>query len=70
MSADERIVELEMRLAFHEDAQRVLDEALRAQQLRIDTLEQKIERLTRDLHAIHDAATSIPAELEPPPPHY
>ncbi len=70
MTLEERIVELETRLAFQDDAQHQLDQALLEQQKRIAALEQKLERLTRDLHTLQDSAPSLPPELEPPPPHY
>ena len=65
---EDRIHELESRLAFQEDSIASLNEALVAQQQRITYLEKMLELvIERYREGIADAG---PAEEEPPPPHY
>ncbi len=63
-----RIVELESRQAFQEDALSSLHEALVAQQQRIDQLE-KMQTLMIERYRQSDPDIRLPSE-EPPPPHY
>ena len=62
---------LEAQLAFVEDAMRSLDNALAAQQQRIFTLEQQVDRLRQQLNE-QGARLDAVAEPgnEPAPPHY
>lgn len=66
MNAD-ALNELEIRLAFQEDAIRALDDLVYAQQRRIDALEQQCRRLAERLDAV-----AVPPDAGPPelPPHY
>lgn len=68
---DERLVALEMRAAFQDDTLQQLNDALVAQQLRMDQLELRLQALNRRLEAALAGALD-PAEpvVEPPPPHY
>lgn len=68
---DERLVALEIRAAFQDDMLQQLNDALVAQQLRIDQLELRLQVLTRQLESALAAALD-PSEPvpEPPPPHY
>ncbi|MEM8768538.1 MAG: SlyX family protein [Pseudomonadota bacterium] len=63
-----RIVELESRQAFQEDALSSLHDALVAQQQRIDQLE-KMQTLIIERYRQSDPDIRLPSE-EPPPPHY
>ena len=63
-----RIVELESRQAFQEDALASLHEALVAQQQRIDQLE-KMQSLMIERYRQAGPDLRLPSE-EPPPPHY
>ena len=64
---DERVVELETRIAFQEDTLGKLDEALVHQQ-------KEIERLTRQLAVLLEQVEQLMPRTEPkdepPPPHY
>lgn len=64
----ERIVELETRQAFLDDALTSLNEALVSQQQRIAHLEHTIRLLLERLRA-PELDLNLPA-AEPPPPHY
>jgi SlyX protein len=66
----EQIAELEMRLAFQEQTIDALDRALQHQQQQIIVLEQQLQRLKRELTAARAAPDFLPADQEPPPPHY
>ncbi|MFM7120587.1 MAG: SlyX family protein, partial [Gammaproteobacteria bacterium] len=68
---EERLVALEMRAAFQDDTVQQLNDALVAQQVRMDQLELRLQALTRQLEAALAGALD-PAEpvAEPPPPHY
>jgi SlyX protein len=58
---------VESKLAFQEDAVRQLNDALVAQQARIDRLEVMIRALADELQTQPD---DIPDAPEQPPPHY
>lgn len=58
---------LETKLAFQEDTITALNDALVAQQARIDRLEARMALLTEQLARQLDAGDQPP---EPPPPHY
>lgn len=62
-----RIVELETRQAFLDDALASLNEALVNQQQRVAHLEHTIRLLVERLRTPEDL--NLPA-VEPPPPHY
>lgn len=65
-SMEERIVELEVRIAFQDKLLADLDEVVRANARRIETLE-------RELHELKEAIAENPAPVGPideEPPHY
>jgi len=66
---EERIVELETRLAFQEDAIHHLNETVAAQQRRIDSLSGMLEVLSQRLQQFSTSPLHGNEE-EPPPPHY
>lgn len=71
MSTNEQaLIELQTRVAFQEETIEALDNALRAQQLQIIDIENKMRRLRDELIAMQNSPDMMPAEQEPPPPHY
>lgn len=64
---DSRLEGLETKLAFQEDTIVQLNDALVAQQARIDRLEARIDLLTEQLRTLGDEGED---GTEPPPPHY
>ncbi|MCW5581142.1 MAG: SlyX family protein [Luteimonas sp.] len=66
---EQRIVELETRLAFQEQALMELNEALSA--LRLESIAQTelLKRVLEDLKLSRGAGPGDPSQ-EPPPPHY
>jgi SlyX protein len=64
--SDERLVELETKLAFQDRAIARLEEAVREQQKQIDKLRALCERLK----ARSEASSADDSRDEPPPPHY
>jgi SlyX protein len=66
---DEKIVELQSRLAFQEDLLQELNGALVRQQGEIRELQLDLGNLRRELRAMTPATGAHPEE-EPPPPHY
>jgi SlyX protein len=68
MAADDaRLEALESKLAFQEDTVAQLNDALIAQQSRIDRLETLVKLLAEQVRATPEDAPGVP---EPPPPHY
>lgn len=68
MSSREALIDLEIRIAFQEDAIAALDGQLQAQQRRIDLLEQRYRLLLERIdELLADDGVAAP---EPPPPHY
>ena len=69
MDLEQRINEVETRLAFQETALQELNEALTNQQLQLSQLQSLLEKLRERM--IELASNMQPdATLEPPPPHY
>jgi SlyX protein len=66
---EERIVELETRLAFQEDAIHHLNETVAAQQRQIDSLNGMVDLLRQRLQQISTSPLQGHEE-ESPPPHY
>jgi SlyX protein len=66
---DERIIDLESRMAFQEEAIHTLSETLIEQQRTIDSLSRTIDALRQRLQALEPSPLQ-PGETEPPPPHY
>jgi SlyX protein len=66
---EQRLVDLETRLAYQEEALRVLDEVITQQQQRIAELEHTCRQLRERLSARQrDAQSAAPADEVPP--HY
>jgi SlyX protein len=66
---NDRIIDLESRLAFQEEAIHTLSETLIEQQRTIDSLSQTMEVLRERLQALEPTPLQ-PGDNEPPPPHY
>ncbi|MEW8024428.1 MAG: SlyX family protein [Candidatus Thiodiazotropha sp.] len=66
---NDRIIDLESRMAFQEQAIHTLSETLIEQQRTIDSLNRAVEALGQRLQAL-DPSPLQPGETEPPPPHY
>ncbi|MCM8856811.1 MAG: SlyX family protein [Candidatus Thiodiazotropha sp.] len=66
---NERIFDLESRLAFQEEAINTLSETVVEQQQLIDSLARTVEALRERIKAF-DPSPLQSGELEPPPPHY
>jgi SlyX protein len=66
---EKRLTELEVRLAFIDDAVQALVAADAEQSLRIATLERVIRDLRSELETVRLGQGSDP-HSEPPPPHY
>lgn len=61
---DERIIELEIRIAHQDQVIEALDEVVRAFTARVELLEQQLQ-------ALRDAAGALPlGPADEPPPHY
>ncbi|MGW8228775.1 MAG: SlyX family protein [Gammaproteobacteria bacterium] len=69
MDLEQRINEVETRLAFQETTLHELNEALTNQQLQLSQLQSVLEKLRERI--IELASNMQPdATVEPPPPHY
>lgn len=65
----ERVVELEMRVAFQDDTMQRLNAVITDQNLRLEQLERRLELMLTDLKSLRGLLYADPAQ-EPPPPHY
>jgi SlyX protein len=65
----DRIVELETKIAFQEQALAELSDALAQQQKQLETLENRMRELNSRLTAAIPSIIALPSE-ETPPPHY
>jgi Uncharacterized protein conserved in bacteria len=67
--ADDRLMELEVRLAFIDDTVSGLSTADADLARRLDALERAVREMRSDLATMRTGAGGDPAS-EPPPPHY
>lgn len=67
--SEERLVELETRLAFQEDHIQQLNRSLGLQQQQLESLVLEVRELRRQLRAL-EAGEPADRGDEPPPPHY
>lgn len=65
----ERVVELEMRLAFQDDTIQRLNAVVTGQSEQIAQLERRLELVLIDLKNLRGLLYADPSH-EPPPPHY
>jgi SlyX protein len=68
-NVEERLTELEVRLAFIDDAVQALVSADAEQSMRIATLERLVRDLRNELETVRLSQGPDP-QSEPPPPHY
>jgi SlyX protein len=68
-TTEQRLTELEVRLAFIDDAVQALVAADAEQSLRIATLERLVRDLRSELETVRLGQAPDP-HSEPPPPHY
>ena len=66
---DDRVTELEVRLAFIDDALMALTEAEAQQTQRMQAIERTLAQLRVELDALRTALAED-VRSEPPPPHY
>jgi SlyX protein len=69
VSLEERLTELETKLAFVDDTLGTLNDAVAAQDRRLHDLRNALDRLRHELLAMRGALAHDAAD-EPPPPHY
>ena len=65
---EERIMELEIKSAHHEDTIEQLNQIVIKQQLSIDELTRHIDRLKNQMSNLQESTSK--EGPEPPPPHY
>jgi SlyX protein len=68
--ADDRLVELEVRLAFIDDTVNGLSSADAEIARRLDMLERAVREMRSDLATLRAGLGGGDAAAEPPPPHY
>ncbi|WP_210395565.1 SlyX family protein [Motiliproteus sediminis] len=69
MDLEARLIELETKQAFGDDALEQLSDALAHQQREIEELREAVKLLHQQLKAVQNNPGSNAAD-EPPPPHY
>ena len=69
MILEDRLVELETKLAFQEDTLQELNNVIVGQQRLIDELAEKVRQLEARLKDLQPSLVATPQE-ETPPPHY
>jgi SlyX protein len=69
LSLEDRLTELEMRIAFVDDTMNTLSEAVASHDRHIHDLRNAMERLRTELVSVR-GTLSNDASDEPPPPHY
>lgn len=68
-ATEDRLVELETRLAFQDHTLAVLNETVVAQGRALDALARRLELVMDDLRKVRSQQVADPSQ-EPPPPHY
>ena len=69
MNSEDRITELESKVAFQDDTIDTLNDVIIHQQSQIDELKKELIKLSARLQSVQEISTT-PAQNEPPPPHY
>lgn len=69
METDERIIALEVKLAFQEDLVETLNQVTISQQQHIELLQQQVKLLYQQLKSLQPSDIADLSE-EVPPPHY
>lgn len=66
-----QVENLEIKLAFQEDTLEAMEKTVAHQQMKIQSLERKLDLLSDFLKAMRTEQTAVkPFEQETPPPHY
>ncbi len=68
-SSIDRLDVLEIRLAYQEEIIETLNKTVTAQWAQIDALKRELARLSDRVQDAESKST-VPAQQEPPPPHY
>jgi len=66
---DDRLIDLETRLAFQENLLQTLNETVAAQQRTLDDLTEELRAVRQQMRAMAPSLIASPDE-EAPPPHY
>ena len=66
---ENRVIELESKLAFQEQTINELNQVITDQQNQIDQIQEQLRLLNLRLQAVAEAS-GVSEEKEPPPPHY
>ncbi len=66
---DNRLTNLEVKLAFQDDLLESLNRIVAAQQQQLDLLQQELRLLYQQIKTLQPSQINTAAE-EPPPPHY
>lgn len=69
MSMEDELTELQIKVAFQEEALEALDDVLTRQQGKVERLEQQLAELQDRHEALLERMPSAPSGQEPPP-HY
>ncbi len=69
MSIEDRIIELEIKFTYQDDAISQLNDVIVSQQKTIDALESRLAQMEFALERIMGSGFGDPSK-EPPPPHY
>ncbi len=70
MSQDERLVDIEIKLAQQEDLVDELNRLVYRQQTRIDLLEKRCDALLRQVRELSDTVGARGGPVDERPPHY
>lgn len=66
---DQRIVELEERVAFQDETIEILNDEMKLHQLRFAKMQRQLELLAEKIKESQNGSMMHPSQ-EPPPPHY
>lgn len=70
MSIEDRLVELESRVAFQDHTIQELNDALADARMELNKQHLMLTRVAEELKSSRGAGVSVDAADEPPPPHY
>jgi SlyX protein len=70
MTIEDRLIELESRVAFQDHTIQALNDALADARMELGKQQLVLKRVVEELKSARGAGVSIDAADEPPPPHY
>ncbi len=70
MTTEDRLIELESRVAFQDHTIQALNDALAEARMELGKQQLVLKRVVEELKSARGAGVSIDAADEPPPPHY